>query len=905
MPSPIRRITTAQFALLAQPAQLTRQITAVHLHHTWRPRRQDFRGLATIEAMRKFHMEQNHWSDIAQHLTIDPQGGLWTGRNWNMAPASASGHNGTAVEGPFMIEMVGDFDQGQDPFDGDQRKAAIDTVAHLMRTFGLKEAALKFHNELTNQKSCPGTGLKRADFLADVQKVLAKKVKPGTGGPFRVEHLLGADVVRPEGGTGDPATAAVPENEAAGAAIEEASREGIRRLQVRARAASPRLIGASVFAASRTNSEWDVLKPHVINLAKGELSESGEFNTTPQAVEAIVDAIRDYAAGTDTPRLMIHAHGGLVKEASALAYAKQMYRWYLDHGVYPVFFVWETDLLEIIGQFVLGRRDIFDFTSDPVIEGIVKVPGTAAWSGMKESARLASALDTGDGAIGGGRLFARKFGALNAALASKIPVHAVGHSAGAIFHAHFIPALLAEGVKEIEHLYLLAPAARTELFRDQLRTLVDAGTIKALSMFTMEEDAEEQDDCFKIYRKSLLYLVSHACEGLKRRPILGLHKSIRKDADLRALFGVKEDGSLTGTGTAKLHFSFAKDRAENPLTRSLAHGGFDNDPKTMSAVLRRIVGLDDSTGIGEADFPFPPLSRTFDFSLPSFSGGFTPMTAAAPSSTPSSPASAAAGQRIKALCIGINTYPERPLAGCVNDARAWGRALGEIGATVDYLFDDAATGDGMKAAIRSLVASGSAGDVLVLQYAGHGGQLPNRVDSEEDGYNEALVPIDYASGSLLVDDELAEILRQLPAGVSLTLFMDCCHSGTNSRFAPVMRARAAAGDRPRFMPLDDDIVDAYFSRRRARALKRAVDVSLPGIVHFAACQDHEFAWESNGEGDFTAAAVPALQNAVRNRTTNEAFAAEVAATVAKKQRQHAQLMQPDQAMQNRRLLSNG
>ncbi len=57
MPTPIRRITAAQFGLLAQPTQLTRKIAAVHVHHTWRPPRQDFRGLATVEAMRKFHME--------------------------------------------------------------------------------------------------------------------------------------------------------------------------------------------------------------------------------------------------------------------------------------------------------------------------------------------------------------------------------------------------------------------------------------------------------------------------------------------------------------------------------------------------------------------------------------------------------------------------------------------------------------------------------------------------------------------------------------------------------------------------------------------------------------------------------------------------------------------------------
>jgi hypothetical protein len=69
MPTPIRRISAAQFGLLAQPVQLTRTIAVVHVHHTGRPGRQDVRGLATMEAMRKFHMEQNGWSDLAHPLT--------------------------------------------------------------------------------------------------------------------------------------------------------------------------------------------------------------------------------------------------------------------------------------------------------------------------------------------------------------------------------------------------------------------------------------------------------------------------------------------------------------------------------------------------------------------------------------------------------------------------------------------------------------------------------------------------------------------------------------------------------------------------------------------------------------------------------------------------------------------
>ena len=134
---PIERLTVPQFAnlIIAAKATLTRKIVAVHLHHTWRPRRTDFRGRTTVEAMRRFHMVENGWSDIAQHLTIDPQGWLWTGRNWNRAAASQTGHNGTRLEGPFMIEMVTTSIAMLKRFDGRVRRHPRG-LAHLLREFG-------------------------------------------------------------------------------------------------------------------------------------------------------------------------------------------------------------------------------------------------------------------------------------------------------------------------------------------------------------------------------------------------------------------------------------------------------------------------------------------------------------------------------------------------------------------------------------------------------------------------------------------------------------------------------------------------------------------------------------------------------------------------------------------------
>ena len=105
MSDPIRRLSISQFRLLLPDVSaLTRTIDSVHLHHTWKPSRGEFHGLETIEAMRRFHLSLG-WADIAQHVTIDPEGGVWTGRNWNQPPASVRGHNGSVASGPFMIEI--------------------------------------------------------------------------------------------------------------------------------------------------------------------------------------------------------------------------------------------------------------------------------------------------------------------------------------------------------------------------------------------------------------------------------------------------------------------------------------------------------------------------------------------------------------------------------------------------------------------------------------------------------------------------------------------------------------------------------------------------------------------------------------------------------------------------------
>ena len=161
-----KRYTLQEFEAFIKTVPVRRTIEHIQIHHTWRPRKADYRGEPTIYGMWRHHTRVNGWQDIGQHFSIAPDGGIWDGRSLDINPAGIRGYN----SGGLMIEIIGDFNTGQENLQNSQLFSVARVVVLCQNRFGLKNADVVFHREIDTSKTCPGTGLERFWFLNIVDR---------------------------------------------------------------------------------------------------------------------------------------------------------------------------------------------------------------------------------------------------------------------------------------------------------------------------------------------------------------------------------------------------------------------------------------------------------------------------------------------------------------------------------------------------------------------------------------------------------------------------------------------------------------------------------------------------------------------------------------------------------------
>jgi hypothetical protein len=330
------------------------------------------------------------------------------------------------------------------------------------------------------------------------------------------------------------------------------------------------------------------LSPFVVDMGNnGQLSQSGDFRTNPAdlawlASHHFAAACERWGARGAKVDVALYAHGGLVGEKAASESAARWIPALYGARIFPVFFMWETDILSTlknrVADLLLGEprttgtfRDTFLKFWDERLERLLAEPGSFFWDEMKQNAQAISARFD-DGGEGGARLLFEEARKSPEFTPERVRLHLIGHSAGAIVHCHLARAL-AEVGWSVASVSFMAPACTTALFMETIGAGLARGTVGRYAQFHLSDDQEKSDPTCKPifgYSRSLLYLVSESFEHGKRTPILGMDRYSRQSAAVRRL----PNASFYPTPSV--------------VTQSATHGGFDEDPSTMRSILALI-----------------------------------------------------------------------------------------------------------------------------------------------------------------------------------------------------------------------------------------------------------------------------------------------------------------------------
>jgi hypothetical protein len=362
----------------------------------------------------------------------------------------------------------------------------------------------------------------------------------------------------------------------------------------------------------------------IINTERDGLPSSrGEVQSSPEQMEQVVQNVIAFFKSLppeQPPRLIFCFHGGLVDEARALEVMHFQYRTFLDNGIYPVYFIWESgfeDTIEdvrehfwpsVVKNAPLGMLqprfwhevgESGDFF-DEILEEIVK--HHYGWDAIKLRAR-----DIFDG--GFGWTFLQRLFAVLQEEGSTPEWHVMGHSAGAVVLGTLLEMLEATPPPfPIRTCSMYAPACTVEYFEDFFGRALDLPKSEASSsqpllhqffLYTLSQEGELEDSVidirfyrrswFKIYRKSLLYLVSQGWEARDGHPapLLGMERYARKSDLLQKIID-------QGRGTYAVSSGPNRFVTENGIELDLPfvqehHGGFGTNSKVLNATLKTIL----------------------------------------------------------------------------------------------------------------------------------------------------------------------------------------------------------------------------------------------------------------------------------------------------------------------------
>lgn len=191
-----------------------------------------------------------------------------------------------------------------------------------------------------------------------------------------------------------------------------------------------------------------------------------------------------------------------------------------------------------------------------------------------------------------------------------------------------------------------------------------------------------------------------------------------------------------------------------------------------------------------------------------------------------------------------------PLVACENDAIDMELIAKSKGFTSSKLLTKQATRTSVLNQIRSAMKELHPGDIFLLSYSGHGGQLPDISAEESDGLDETWCLFD----GQLVDDELYQLWAEFSADIRILVFSDSCHSGTVTKAASATQA-VIDNNNPTYRCMPAEIVHRTYNLNKAFYDKILTNLKEPSVKApvklISGCQDNQLSLDGPFNGLFT------------------------------------------------------
>jgi len=221
-----------------------------------------------------------------------------------------------------------------------------------------------------------------------------------------------------------------------------------------------------------------------------------------------------------------------------------------------------------------------------------------------------------------------------------------------------------------------------------------------------------------------------------------------------------------------------------------------------------------------------------------------------------------------ALAVGLNAVDPKCYEGWsgeLNACEADARDMGDIARSRKFTARTLLTKRATRAAVLGGIAKAAkilkAGDIFMLTYSGHGGQVPDRNDDEPDAQDETWCLYD----GQLIDDEIYAALGRFARGVRALVLSDSCHSGSvtkamyySGRGGGPGAGTAAGGERVRYRAMPREVAlrtyrahRAMYDRLQASVKAHAEGAVSASVILISGCQDNQLSADGDFNGRFT------------------------------------------------------